>query len=230
MAITSLFINGCSFLTSRPKAKVYTHCGLELANLMKLDIVCNLAGGGRGNKRLNFTTKVWCEKNPKLVNDCFFLIGSSSGSRFDYPTNDGFKKHKFPSQTTTWKTFSPNKDSDCRNFFKYLMSTGADVDEMMQIETVNNLLDLQNYFEIKKYPYVMYNTISDGKITNADIKLIAKKINTKRYFKPETSHLDFVEKNNYHCQPGDPHPNVEGHKEWAKQLKEFIDASNLRTI
>ena len=28
----------------------------------------------------------------------------------------------------------------------------------------------------------------------------------------------------------DEHPNVEGHKEWAGHLKEFIDANNLRTI
>ena len=28
----------------------------------------------------------------------------------------------------------------------------------------------------------------------------------------------------------DPHPSVEGHKRWAEQLKEFIDANNLRTI
>ena len=193
-------------------------------------MVCNLAGGGRGNKRLNFTTKVWCEKNPELAKSCFFLIGSSSGTRFDYPTNDNFKKHKFHSLDSNWKTFSPNKESDCQKFFKYLMSTGADMDQLIQIETVNNLIDLQNYFEIKKYPYVMYNTISDGQIKNKDIKLLFSKINPKRYFRPKTSHLDFVEKNNYHCQAKDPHPSVKGHIEWAKLLKEFIDANNLRTI
>ena len=50
------------------------------------------------------------------------------------------------------------------------------------------------------------------------------------FFKPETSHLDYTVENNQQCKSGDPHPNTEGHKEWAKQLKEFIDANNLRTI
>ena len=35
MAISKLFINGCSFLTTRPKAGVNTHSGIELAKLME---------------------------------------------------------------------------------------------------------------------------------------------------------------------------------------------------
>ena len=61
---TKMFINGCSFLTSRPKCGVNTHCGEELSKLMQLPIADNLAGGGRGNKRLMWTTRVWCEKFP----------------------------------------------------------------------------------------------------------------------------------------------------------------------
>jgi lysophospholipase L1-like esterase len=30
--------------------------------------------------------------------------------------------------------------------------------------------------------------------------------------------------------PNDPHPSAEGHRIWAEQLMEFIDANNLRTI
>ena len=55
-------------------------------------------------------------------------------------------------------------------------------------------------------------------------------INKKRFFKPETSHLDYTRQNNQGCSQGDAHPNEAGHKDWAKQLKEFIDANNLRTI
>ena len=73
MAPTHIFINGCSFLTDRKKENVLTHTGLELAKLMDLPIVESLAGGGRGNRRISFTTKVWCEKNPELANFLFNL-------------------------------------------------------------------------------------------------------------------------------------------------------------
>ena len=41
-----MFINGCSFLTTRPRKGVDTHAGKELAKLMTLDVACQLAGGG----------------------------------------------------------------------------------------------------------------------------------------------------------------------------------------
>ena len=108
---TKLFINGCSFLTYRPRDNVNTHCGLELAKLLNYDVEVNLANGGRGSKRLMWTTRVWCEKFPDLAEKCFFLIGSSGGNRFDYPTSDGYKAHKFPTMKTTWKTWDPNRDN-----------------------------------------------------------------------------------------------------------------------
>ena len=55
-------------------------------------------------------------------------------------------------------------------------------------------------------------------------------IDKKRFFKPETSHYDFITENNLIASKKDPHPSVEGHKRWAEQLLEFIDANNLRTI
>ena len=228
--LTNLFINGCSFLTYRPRDGVNTHCGIELAKLMELEIAVNLAGGGRGSKRLMWTTRVWCEKFPTEASKCFFLIGSSGGNRFDYPTNDGYKKHTFPTMETTWKTWDPNRDNHTKAFVKYLFKAGADLEQMTQVESILGLLDLQDFFENKKYPYVFYNTLSDAKITNPDVKLLFNKINKNRFFKPETSHLDYTVENNQQCKSGDPHPNTEGHKEWAKQLKEFIDANNLRTI
>ena len=225
-----MFINGCSFLTYRPRDGVDTHCGIELAKAMDLDIAVNLANGGRGSKRLMWTTRAWCEKFPDDAKDCFFLIGSSGGHRFDFPTNDGYKAHKFPSMATTWKTWDPNRDENTRSFTKYLFRAGADLDQMTQVESILALLDLQDYFQNKGYPYVFYNTLSDAKITNPDVQLLFDKIDKKRFFKPETSHLDYTRENNQQCKAGDEHPNVAGHKDWAGQLKEFIDANDLRTI
>ena len=136
MTVSKLFLNGCSFLTFRPREGVNTHCGIEVAKQMDLELAVNLAGGGRGNKRLSFTTKVWCEKNPEIAKKCFFLIGSSGGNRFDYPTNDGYKAHKFPTMETTWKTWDPNRDNSTRSFMKYLFKLGADIDQMTQIESL----------------------------------------------------------------------------------------------
>jgi hypothetical protein len=42
--------------------------------------------------------------------------------------------------------------------------------------------------------------------------------------------LKYILKNNLVANMSDPHPSTQGHIEWAKQLKEFIDANNLRTI
>ena len=230
MTISKLFINGCSFLTTRPKAGVNTHSGIELAKLMDLEIVCNLAGGGRGNSRTSFTTKLWCERNPEVAKTCLFYIGITSGTRFDYPTNDGYKGYKFKALKTTWKTYSLNKDSECKTFFKYLMRTGADLDQLVQIESIDNALALQNYFEVKKYPYVMYKSISDTPIIAKDVKVLFDAIDKTRFFKPETSHYDYILENKLVANMADPHPNTQGHIEWATQLKEFIDANNLRTI
>ena len=228
--LTNLFINGCSFLTHRPDDNVHTHCGLELAKLMELDVAVNLAGGGRGSKRMMWTTRTWCEKFPKQAEKCFFLIGSSGGNRFDYPTGDKHKAHKFPTMKTTWKTWDPNRNEQTKSFTKYLFKTGMDLEQTTQIESILALLDLQDYFQNKKYPYVFYNTLSDADITNEDIKFMFNKIDKKRFFKSETSHLDYTVANKQGCKPGDPHPSTAGHKDWAGQLKEFIDANNLRTV
>ena len=63
-----------------------------------------------------------------------------------------------------------------------------------------------------------------------DFKTMAKAIDMKRFFKPDTSHYEFAISENLTVSPKDPHPSIEGHNEWAKQLKEFIDVNNLRTI
>ena len=228
--VSKLFINGCSFLTFRPRDNVNTHCGIELAKLLDLEVAVNLAGGGRGNKRLMWTTRTWCEKFPEEAKNCFFLIGSSGGHRFDYPTGDGYKAHKFPTMETTWKTWDPNRDDETRRFIKYLFRSGADLDQMTQVESILTLLDLQDFFRNRGYPYVFYNTLSDATIKNKDIQFMFDKIDKKRFFKPETSHLDYTREQSQQCKPDDEHPNEQGHRDWAKQINEFVNANNLRTI
>ena len=230
MEPTHIFINGCSFLTYRSKDGIMTHAGKELEKLMGLARGGHLAGGGRGNKRVSITTKIWCEKNPELAKKCFFVIGITSGARFDFPTNDGYKKYKFPDLESAWKTFSPQKDTPSRNFFKHLFSTHLDIDQLIQYESIETTVNLQNFFKLNKYPYVMYKTISDTPIKNADVQTLYNMIDKKRFFKLETSHYDFILENKLVANMSDPHPSEEGHKRWAEQLKEFIDANNLRTI
>ena len=147
MVPAHIFINGCSFLTNRAKEGVLTHTGLELSKLMELDIAESLAAGGRGNRRISFTTKVWCEKNPELAKKCFFLIGITSGTRFDYPTKDGYKKRKFPSLDTTWKTFSIHQDKHAEDYFKHLFGFGMDIDQHIQIESINTKVKLYYIYE-----------------------------------------------------------------------------------
>ena len=62
-----LFSNGCSFLTPRPKDNVNTFVTKELSESYNLDLV-NLAMGGRGNTRVEFSTKVWVEQNKNEKN------------------------------------------------------------------------------------------------------------------------------------------------------------------
>jgi len=225
--ITNLFINGCSFLTTRPKAGVKTHTGIELAKLMDLQLI-SLAAGGRGNTRNYWTTRVWCEKFPEQAEKSFFLIGSTHGGRMDFPTNDDFKKEKFPTMETTFRTWKVT-DRDAFPFTEWLVRQSLNIPEMMQIESIRHLLALQDYFTSKKYPFVFYNTLSDSAITNPDVQLMFDAIDKKRFFKYETSHHQYADSTGQVISKDDYHPTAEGHRDWANQLKEFIDANNLRT-
>ena len=235
MQPTHIFTNGCSFMSIRSKERVMTHTGMELQKLMGLEKACHLGGGGRGNTRNSVTTKAWCEKNSELADKCFFVISISSGQRFDYPVTDRYKAKKFPMLTTHWRTTKPHGHLPVENFFRYLhKECHLDLDQLIQLESIEAILNIQNYFKVKKYPYVMYKAIKDPEIKVdykfKDIKALWNAVDKTRFFKPETCHLDYTIENNQSCAPGDHHPSTEGHKDWAKQLKEFIDANNLRTI
>ena len=253
--MSKLFSNGCSFLSTRPKDGVHTFVTQILAKQYNLQLF-NLAMGGRGNDRISFTTKVWFEQNRHQ--DTFAVIGWSSSHRNDYVTNDGWKKGRIPGTELTWRTW---KTVDNVRFIEG--KPGWDIENNAIMSFLDNVFDLQNYFERNKIPYVMYNALpndSKSKVKkdwwrhgSHDFDIIAKAINMDRFFKFDTSHLEYImdgklnaspsvkhlvtnklrKKNSTNeliVSPKDPHPSVKGHTQWANELKEFIDVNNLRTI
>tara|TARA_R110002074_G_scaffold290350_4_gene462199 strand:- start:414 stop:1079 length:666 start_codon:yes stop_codon:yes gene_type:complete len=221
--MSKIFSNGCSFLTLRPKDGVNTFVTRHLADLYGMDIE-NIAMGGRGNTRISFSTKTYFEHFG--TEDTFAVIGWSSAYRNDYITNDGWKKGRMPGTDLTWRTW---KTLDNVSFIK--SNTGWDIENNATMAFLDNVFDLQNYFERKGIPYVMYNALPnsfDGELQ--DFKTIKNAINMERFFNPTVSHLEYITDKNLIVSPADPHPSTEGHVQWAEQLKEFIDVNNLRTI
>jgi len=218
-----LFSNGCSFLTPRPKDGVDTFTSKILAEKYHMEL-SNIAMGGRGNTRISFSSKVWLEQNKG--NDVFAVIGWSSSVRNDYVTDDGWKKGRVPGTDLTWRTW---KTLDNVSFIR--SNKGWDIENNLTMNFLENVFDLQNYFERKSIPYVMYNSLpNDFGNGTADFEVIRNAINMDRFFNPKLSHLEFVMDKNLIVSPTDPHPSEEGHQQWATQLTEFIDANNLRTI
>jgi len=221
--MSKLFSNGCSFLCKRPKDNVDTFVAEELARHYSLHLT-NLAMGGRGNDRISFTTKVWFEQNG--TKDIFAIIGWSSMHRNDYVTNDGWKAGRVKGSELTWRTW---KTLDNVSFL--MKNSGWDIDNNAIMNFLDNVFDIQNYFERKQIPYVMYNAMPNSFDTNvADFNIIRQSINMRRFFSPHISHFEYVLEKNLYVSPQDPHPSTEGHRQWAKLLQEFIDANNLRTI
>ena len=218
-----LFSNGCSFLTPRPKDGVDTFTSKMVAENYKMQLV-NLAMGGRGNTRIGFSTKVWLEQNKD--EDVFAVIGWSSAVRNDYITDDGWKKGRVPGTDLTWRTW---KTLDNVSFIR--SHKGWDIENNLSMNFLDNVFDLQNYFERKRIPYVMYNSLPNnfGNGTG-DFEVIRNAINMDRFFNPTVSHFEFISDNNLLVRPDDPHPSAEGHKQRAAQLQECIDANDLRTI
>jgi hypothetical protein len=218
-----LFSNGCSFLTTRPKDGVDTFTTKIIAENYNMELA-NLAMGGRGNTRIGFSTKVWVEQNKDK--DIFAIIGWSSAVRNDYITDDGWKKGRIPGTDLTWRTW---KTLDNVSFIR--SHKGWDIENNLTMNFLDNVFDLQNYFERKRIPYVMYNSLpNDFGNGTQDFHVIRNAINMDRFFSPKVSHLEFVSDKKLVVSPHDPHPSADGHQQWAEQLMEFIDANNLRTI
>lgn len=221
--MSKLFSNGCSFLTKRPKDGVETFTTDTLANEYNLELI-NIAMGGRGNDRISFTTKLWFEQNG--YQDTFAVIGWSSSFRNDYVSNDGWKKGRIPNMDLTWRTWKTTEQ------LKFVQSNiGWDIENNAYMNFLDHVLDLQNYFKLNKIPYLMFNALPQTINNNIkDFKTLFERIDQKRFYKIETSHLEFIQQNNFIVSPQDPHPSTEGHLVWAKLIKEYIDVNNLRTI
>jgi hypothetical protein len=221
--MSKIFSNGCSFLTPRPKDGVNTFVTKHLADLYGFELE-NLAMGGRGNTRISFSTKTYFEQFG--TKDTFAVIGWSSAYRNDYVTNDGWKKGRMPGTDLTWRTW---KTLDNVSFIKE--NIGWDIENHAVMTFLDNVFDLQNYFERKRIPYVMYNALPNSfEGGSQDFDTIKNAIDMKRFFNPKVSHLEYITEKNLIVSPNDPHPSTDGHTEWANQMKEFIDANNLRTI
>jgi len=221
--MSKIFSNGCSFLTPRPKDGVNTFVSKIIAENYNEELF-NIAMGGRGNTRISFSTKVWCEQNKDK--DVFAVIGWSSAVRNDYITDDGWKKGRIPGTELTWRTW---KTLDNVSFIR--KNKGWDIENNLTMNFLDNVFDLQNYFERKRIPYVMYNSLpNDFGNKIFDYKVIKDAINMDRFFSPNLSHYEFILDKGLVSSKNDPHPSAEGHRQWAEKLKEFIDANNLRTI
>jgi hypothetical protein len=221
--MSKLLSNGCSFLTPRPKDGVNTFTTDIISKHYDLEL-CNLAMGGRGNDRIAFTTKHWILDNK--IFDIFVVIGFSSPNRMDYITNDGWKKGRIPGTDLTWRTWKVSEN------FRFVNSQpGWDVGANETMRLMNTVLDLQHFFKYHSVPYLFYNSLPISlNLSYKDFKDCFDNIDQSRYFKIETSQYQQIMRTNDVVSPQDPHPNTQGHKNWAQQLIEFIDANDLRTI
>lgn len=218
-----LFSNGCSFLTERPKDGVDTYVSKILSEKFGCTLH-NIAMGGRGNDRVSFTTKLWFQQHRH--ENVFAVIGWSSTHRHDYLTNDGWKKGRIPGMESTWRTW---KSGDNLRFIN--SQRGWDVDQQGEMRFLDHVIDMQNFFRLNRIPYVMYNALPNPVTSsNKDMLTYKEMVDGNRFFMPDTSHYDYVMSNNHIVSPEDPHPSKIGHEKWAKQLMEFIDANDLRTI
>lgn len=218
-----LFSNGCSFLTERPKDGVTTHTGKLLAQHYGYDLA-NLAMGGRGNDRISFTTKLWFTKNTNK--DVFAVIGWSSSNRNDYVTDDGWKKGRIPGLESTWRTWKVGEQ------LRFVTKQpGWSIEQQAEMRFLDHVLDMQNFFKLNKIPYVMYSSlINQITSTNKDFEAMREQVDTRRFFNFGYSHFEHIMSRKTIVTPADPHPSAEGHQIWTNELKDFIDANNLRSI
>jgi len=133
--MSKIFSNGCSFLTPRPKDGVDTFVSKIIAENYNEELF-NIAMGGRGNTRISFSTKVWCEQNKDK--DVFAVIGWSSAVRNDYITDDGWKKGRIPGTELTWRTW---KTLDNVSFIR--KNKGWDIENNLTMNFLDNVFDLQ---------------------------------------------------------------------------------------
>tara|TARA_B110000211_G_C14045629_1_gene538798 strand:- start:425 stop:1102 length:678 start_codon:yes stop_codon:yes gene_type:complete len=218
ITMQNLFVNGCSFNGPRKKwgKECKTWVGKEVANHYGATLH-NFARGGRGNRRICDTTKLFFESNPQRKKDTFAIIQWSSPGRRDYPTDDGYKPIK--GYSTTWRTWSTHEHP------KFVsQQQGWDVDQDHSLLQLTQMLDMQNYLKINDIPYVMYfGLISQISIKYPDHHTLFNALDHTRIYNPATSHYEFCKFCNLQLSNQDEHPSAEGHKQWAEGLIKYID-------
>tara|TARA_B100000902_G_C27099309_1_gene807977 strand:- start:219 stop:884 length:666 start_codon:yes stop_codon:yes gene_type:complete len=218
MIMQNLFVNGCSFNGPRNKwgSECNTWVGKEIANHYGVTLH-HFARGGRGNRRICDTTKIFFEQNLERKKDTFAVIQWSSPGRRDYPTNDGYKQ--IQGYSTSWRTWSTHEQ------LKFIgQQKGWDVEQDHSLLQLTQILDLQHYFIINKIRYVMYfGLIPQIDLKYKDHQTLFNALDKKTFFNFETSHYEFCKSNNLQLSEHDEHPSIDGHKQWAAQLIKHMD-------
>ena len=216
--IENIFVNGCSFNGPRKKwgHSVETFVGDIVAKHFGLSLH-NFARGGRGNRRICDTTKIFFEKHKELKTNTIALIQWSSPGRRDYPTNDGWKPMQ--GYSTTWCTWSTHEQMPFINSQK-----GWEVFQDHSLLQLNQILDLQWYFKANKIPYVMYHGLPNQINTNwSDHKVLYDSIDLECFYNHNTSHMDFIKEKKLTISEEDEHPSELGHRIWTQDLIRLIE-------
>ena len=212
-----LFVNGCSFNTPNDKGRIATFTGKMVANYFKFKLK-NFARGGRGNHRINTTTKLFFETYPQRKKDTVALIEWTQAGRVDYVTNDGFKKIK--EFSSTWRTYHT------RNILDVL--PGFDDVEHESVTVLNHIIDLQNYFKINDIKYLMYFGLPNKITDSSDCNLLRSLVDEEYFFKMDYSHFEYCPDNKTYVSRNDYHPSVAGHRRWANYLIKYMEQHDLR--
>ena len=87
---------------------------------------------------------------------------------------------------------------------------------------------MQSYFKNNQIDYVMYfglpNAITSVKLSS-DLKALNNCIDYDRFVKPKDTHYKFVLRNDLGCGADDPHPSLDGHRQWANYIIDFLSNS-----
>jgi len=220
--LNHVFTNGCSFSTNRKtaNAKVDTFASRLVADSYNLEST-QYGRGGRGNRRIIITSKLYYEYVPERKKDTFAIIQWSGAGRKDYPT---LGSDRWLDLDTPWRTWVKHEE------YKFYMNQKKYDDTMDDsFDTLNNILDLQNYFKLNDIKYVMYFGLPQTfDFRTRDSQLLYEMVDWSKVYNKDTDHLTFCRDNNYQLEAGvDEHPSYDGHKIWAEGLLEFIDNGKL---